>query len=149
MEIEQRVMFVSLTLCNWQFICSVLSLWTSCTHACIFISEATQFTEQEVWTKVNERLNPLTIHHYACRGYSGNACIRVHTFYNVCVHRQLLSCEWGCREFRPSLHFTCSFGTSFSPGALSITPLPPPFCPKESTTWLGPGRSQTPLSHCH
>lgn len=84
MEIEQRVMFVSLTQCNWQFICSVLSLWTSSTHACIFITMATQFTEQEVWTKVNERLNPLTIHHYACLPVVAAVCC-VYTCTCACM----------------------------------------------------------------
>lgn len=85
MEIEQRVMFVSLTQCNWQFICCVLSLWTSSTHACIFITMAAQFTEHEVWTKVNERLNPLTIHHYACERYSGKVVAVVCLYVSACV----------------------------------------------------------------
>lgn len=98
MEIEQRVMFVPLTQCNWQFICSVLSLWTSSTHACIFITMATQFIEQEVWTKVNERLNPLTIHHYA-RYYSG----RVVAVVCLCACTPVCVCVGACMHFFASV----------------------------------------------
>ena len=157
MEIEQRVMFVSLTRCNWQFICSVLSAWTS-THACIFITMATQFTEQDVWAKVTETLNPLTIHHYARLEVLWEAgcgavvcmCARVE-----CVRVHVLACGARATPGSPLSHSTRGTGTSSSPGASSITPLPPPLCPEESTTQLGPGRRQTPLippathSHCH
>lgn len=144
--IEHRVMLLSLTQCNWQFICSVLSLWTSSTHACMHIHYHGH-SIQRAWTEVNESLNSLTILLLLARSALGTHVLR------LCVSVHLLVCEQGCRDSplsQSSLQSTWGIGNSSPPGALSIA-LPPPLCPEESTTRLDPGRAASPslsLSLC-
>lgn len=137
---EHRVMLVSLTWCNCQFICSVLSLWTSSMHACIFITVGTQFREQKVRTKVNKK--PLVSNH-------PSLCLLellcMHTCFRLCVFI-CYHVSKGVDSFysQYSQQSRQGIGNSLPAGALSITLLPPPFF-LGSTTWLVGDEASPPL----
>lgn len=137
--IVHRVTLVSLTQCNWQFICSVLSLWTSSPLAYIFITVATQFRERKAWTEVNERSHSLTIHLYAC--------YKVHTCCVECVCVYSQACEEQSRVSLLSV-ISAAYLRQWQPSphkVLSISLLPSPFCPERSQrASLGPVQPDLP-----